>query len=59
MCEETIQDVITNKGVVTVDKICLDEDHPPAEALGYAVTSIKKYLTKDAYKIVSSASMSI
>ncbi len=56
---EVIKRVIRNKeSSVTTEEVCLDEDHPPPEALGYALSHIKPYVSKDAWKKIISSSMS-
>ena len=51
-----INRAIKTKSLVTAEDINLDDDHPPAEALGYCITHIKPFLREDAWKKVSISS---
>ena len=56
--KKAIKRATKNKGSpITANKIYLDEEHPPAEALGYALSRVKQYTTNDAWRKITVASM--
>lgn len=54
---KAIQKAISSKMLLTENDIRLDNDHPPAEALGYALTHIKQYMDENGWEKVTTAGM--
>ena len=57
VASKDIKRAITTKILLTSSQIQLDNDHPPAEALGYTLTHIRPYLDESAWKVVTTAGM--
>lgn len=52
--EEVIKGTSKKNGVINTSKVNLDEDNPPPEALGFALSNSKPYFTCEAWSSMES-----